>query len=115
MLLVETTSKTKKDTEQYSQSEVLQRHRCQRQKSWTLSQSFLAWLEKQVTQFQRTLESKCPKLPDGYNCRRKNVLNFGTELLHDKDREVGRILTIFNGWKEAEHDFVVTYAKRNRP
>ena len=48
----------KKETEQYSQSLVLQRLRWQRQSSWTPSQSFLVWLEKQVTQGQRTLKSK---------------------------------------------------------
>ena len=48
----ETTSKTKKDAEQYSRSNVLQRLRWQRQRSWTLFLSFLVWPEKQVTQFQ---------------------------------------------------------------
>ena len=42
------TSRTKKDTEQYSQSKALQHHRWQWQHDWTLSQSFLVWLEKQV-------------------------------------------------------------------
>ena len=36
-----TTSKMKKDTEQYSRSKVLQRHRWQRQSSWTLSHKLL--------------------------------------------------------------------------
>ena len=50
------TSKTKKDTKQYSQSKVLQRLKWQRQTSWTPSQSFMMWLEKQVTQVQGTLK-----------------------------------------------------------
>ena len=56
-----TTPKTKKDTQQYSQSKVtvLQRLRWQRQICWTLSQSFLVVAgEPQVTQFLRTLNSK---------------------------------------------------------
>ena len=51
-------SKTKKDTGQFSQSKMLQRLRWQRRSSWTPSQSFLVWLEKQVTQFQLTPWSK---------------------------------------------------------
>ena len=38
-----TTSRTKKDTEQYSQSKALQLHRRQRQNSWTPSQSWSKW------------------------------------------------------------------------
>ena len=43
------TSRTKEDIEQYSHSLVLQRLRWQRQSSWTPSQSFLVWLEKQAS------------------------------------------------------------------
>ena len=85
------TSKTK-DTERHSQSKVLLRPRWQRQSSWTPSQSFLVRMEEQVTQFQRTLESTWPMLPDSYECRKTNVLKFGSEYLHDKDQKVGMIL-----------------------
>ena len=71
----ETTSKTKKDTEQYSQCNVLQRHRWHRQSSWTPSQKLFGLTGKQVTQFQCTLRSRWPKLPDSYGFRTKNVLN----------------------------------------
>ena len=81
----ETTMKTKKDTEQYSQSKTLQLRRWQQQSYWTLSQSFLVWLEKHVTQFQRTLRSKWPKLPDCYDCQKKNVLKIGSGFLHDRE------------------------------
>ena len=59
----ETTSKSKKDTEQRLQSEVLQCLRWQRQSSWTRSQSFLVWLEKQVTQFPRYTQDKMTEAP----------------------------------------------------
>ena len=44
-----------------------------RRNYWTLSQSFLVWLEKQVTQFQLTVRSRWPKIPDCYDCQKKNV------------------------------------------
>ena len=54
--------------------------------SWTLSHSFLVWLEKQVTRSQLTLKYKMTEAPLAcYNCRRKNLLKFGSEFLHDKD------------------------------
>ena len=81
---------TKKDTEQCSRSTFSVSDR--RQSFWTLSRSFLVWLEKQVTHFQRTLRSKWLKLPDCYNCRRKNVLKLGADFPHEKDRKVGTIL-----------------------
>ena len=59
---------------------------------WTLSQSFLVRLEKQVTQYQRTHKSKWLKLPDCYECRKKNVLRFGSEFLYDKDQTVGNTI-----------------------
>ena len=103
---LEATSKTKKDTEQCSQSKGLQRLRWQRQSSWTLSQSFLVWLEKQVTPFQRTPRSEWPKLPDCYGCRKKNVLRCGSGFLHDKDQQVEITLTIL--WCLLKGTYVVS-------
>ena len=71
--LGETTSKTKKDTEQFEQSKVLQNLSWQRQSSWTPSQSSLVWLKEHVMQFPRTLWSKWPKLPDCYDCHKMNA------------------------------------------
>ena len=85
VVLRETTSKTKKDTEQYSRSKVLQRLGRQRQDSSTLSRSFLVWLERQMTQFQRAHRSKWPKLPDCHDCQQKNVLKLGSGFLHGRE------------------------------
>ena len=71
--------------------QALQRLRWQWQSSWKLSQSFQVWLEKQVTQVQRALKSKWPKLPDCYDCHMKHVLRCGSGFLHDKDQTVGMI------------------------
>ena len=78
--LGETPSQTKNDTEEYSRSKVLERLRWQRQSSWTPSQSFVVWLEKQVTLFQRTLRSKWLNLTDCCDCQTKNVLKFSIRI-----------------------------------
>ena len=59
------TSRTKKDTEQYLESEAPHLHSRQRQNSWTPSQSFVVWPEKHVTQFQRTLSKGAKVLIGG--------------------------------------------------
>ena len=77
-----TASKTKKDTGQYSWSKALQRVRWQRQSSWTVSQSFLVWLERQVTQFQR-------KLSDCHDCQKKKSRNLDQESSTTKAKKLG--------------------------
>ena len=47
-----------------------------------LKASWYGW-----TKFQRTLRSRWPKLPDCYDCRRKNVLNWGSKFLHLPPRQ----------------------------
>ena len=89
-----TPSWTKKDTWQYSQSKVILFRRRQRQNSCTLSQSFLVWLERQVTQFERSVRSWWPKLTFCDCFQEKNVQRYGSRFFHDKNQTVGIKLTI---------------------
>ena len=70
VLMVKTTSKTMKDTEQNPQSKV------------ALASQMAA------AELLDTVRSS----PDCFACRRKNVLKFGSEFFNDKDQKVGRIL-----------------------
>ena len=72
VVLRETTARMK-DTGQCSQK-VRQRLRWQRQSSWTLCQSFLVGLDKQVTPFKAYTQVKMTEAPDCYECPKKSVL-----------------------------------------
>ena len=60
-----------------------------------------------MTEFQRTLMSKCPKLPDCYECRKKNDVEIGSEFFYDKDQKVGSILK--TPWSVSKETHMVIY------
>ena len=85
----ETASRTKKkDTKQYSQSKARQLLRQRQKKNWTLPQSFLLWLEKQVTHFLGTLRSRWLKVTEWYDYQ-KNEQRYGLRFLCDKTKQFG--------------------------
>ena len=49
---------------------------------------------KQVTQVQRTLRSRWPKLPGCYDCQKTNVQRYRSGFIHDKDQKIAIRLTI---------------------